>query len=188
MTIIDNILKFLKGIHQKDYIKLIVIIVLVYAFSFIYNNFAKISSCMTPDETETFGNNVNSDYVLSSKSQPIAYTPPTNTVAPTTVDQSSSDATLNKILSNQTLTTSDLLPVYDDANEFSKQNPTQNLLKEQNFLASSPMSGGLDTVVQSKKIAYHDIRSAPPIPKGSPFGIMESSYQEPAGFGRRPLE
>lgn len=188
MTIVDNILKFLKGVHQKDYIKLIVIIVLVYAFAFVYNNFAKISSCVTSDETEKFGNNGNSDYILSSQSQPMAYTSTTTTASPITVDQSSTDATLNTILSNQTLTTSDLLPAYDEANEFSKQNPTQNLLKEQNFLVSSPMSGGLDTVVQSKKIAYHDIRSAPPIPKGSPFGIMESSYQEPAGFGRRPLE
>ncbi len=85
------------------------------------------------------------------------------------------------------LTAEDLLPKYDDANEFAKQNPVSKLLKEQNFLISG-YHMGINTVMQSNKIPYWDLRSAPPIPKEtvSPWG--QSSYDNPVGANRRPLE
>lgn len=86
------------------------------------------------------------------------------------------------------LKTEDLLPKYDEANEFAKQNPVSNLLKEQNFLVSG-YSMGINTVMQSNKIPVNDIRSTPPIAKDntiSPWGM--SSYETPSGSGRRMLE
>lgn len=81
----------------------------------------------------------------------------------------------------------DLLPAYDEANEFAKQNPVSKLLKEQNFLISGHHVG-INTVMQSNKIPYHDIRSAPPIPKENVGPWAQSSYEVPAGSGRRMLE
>jgi hypothetical protein len=81
----------------------------------------------------------------------------------------------------------DLLPQYDDANEFAQQNPVSNLLKEQNFIVSGHHIG-INTVMQSNKIPYHDIRSAPPIPKETISPFLNSSFQTPAGSGRRQLE
>lgn len=81
----------------------------------------------------------------------------------------------------------ELLPKYDEANDFAKQNPVSELLKEQNFLISG-YHVGVNTVMQSNKIPYHDIRSAPPIPKESVGPFLQSSYEVPAGAGRRALE
>ena len=81
----------------------------------------------------------------------------------------------------------DLLPKYDEANEFAKQNPISNLLKEQNFLISG-YHVGINTVMQSNKIPYHDIRSAPPIPKENVGPWGQSSFETPMGSGRRMLE
>jgi hypothetical protein len=81
----------------------------------------------------------------------------------------------------------DLLPQYDDANEFAQQNPVSNLLKEQNFIVSGHHIG-INTVMQSNKIPYHDIRSAPPIPKETISPFLNSSFEAPAGSGRRMLE
>ena len=80
----------------------------------------------------------------------------------------------------------DLLPQYDDANEFAQQNPVSNLLKEQNFIVSGHHIG-INTVMQSNKIPYHDLRSAPPIPKETISPFLNSSFEAPAGSGRRQL-
>lgn len=81
----------------------------------------------------------------------------------------------------------DLLPQYDEANEFAQQNPVSKLLKEQNFLVSGYHSG-INTVMQSNKIAYHDLRSAPPIPKTDVGPFNQSSFEQPAGSNRRHFE
>lgn len=86
-----------------------------------------------------------------------------------------------------TLTTEDLLPKYDDANEFAKQNPTSKLLASQSFLTSG-YHMGINTVSQSNKIPYHDIRSCPPIVKQELGPWNNSSYDSPVGSGRRQLE
>lgn len=87
----------------------------------------------------------------------------------------------------EALKAEDLLPQYDDANEFAKQNPVSQLLKEQNFLISG-YHVGINTVMQSNKIPYHDIRSVPPIPKESVGPWSQSSYETPVGSNRRQLE
>ena len=95
---------------------------------------------------------------------------------------------INKIVAGPTtLTTEDLLPKYDDANEFAKQNPTSKLLQEQNFLTSG-YHMGINSISQSHKIKYNDLRSCPPIPKQEVGPFNNSSYEMPAGAGRRYLE
>lgn len=84
------------------------------------------------------------------------------------------------------LSAGDLLPKYDDANEFAKENPVSKLLKEQNFLVSG-YHMGINTVMQSNKIPYYDLRSAPPIPKESVSPFLNSSYEQPMGANRRKL-
>jgi hypothetical protein len=74
------------------------------------------------------------------------------------------------------LSSEDLLPQYDDANEFAKENPVSKLLKEQNFLVSG-YHIGINTVLQSNKIPYLDIRSLPPIPKEQVGPWNQSSYE-----------
>lgn len=85
------------------------------------------------------------------------------------------------------ITADELLPKYDEANEFAKQNPVSDLLKEQNFLISG-YHMGINTVMQSNKIPFHDLRSAPPIPKQNVGPFLQSSYETPAGTNRRSLE
>jgi predicted transcriptional regulator len=85
------------------------------------------------------------------------------------------------------LTTSDLLPKYDDASDFAKQNPVSKILQEQNFLQAG-YHIGINTQIQSNKIPYLDIRSMPPIPKQEAGPWMQSSFEEPVGAKRRHLE
>lgn len=108
--------------------------------------------------------------------------------APAEADrQAELDKLLGKSTAAKQLTAEDLLPKYDDANEFAKQNPVSKLLKEQNFLVSGHHVG-LNTVLQSNKIPYHDIRSAPPIPKQEVGPWNQSSYEQGAGESRRFFE
>lgn len=81
----------------------------------------------------------------------------------------------------------DLLPKYDDANEFAKENPVSKLLKEQNFLISG-YHVGINTVMQSNKIPYHDIRSLPPVPKENVGPWNQSSYEQSPAQLRRQFE
>lgn len=85
------------------------------------------------------------------------------------------------------LSADELLPKYDEANEFAQQNPVSDLLKEQNFLISG-YHMGVNTVMSSNKIAYHDLRAAPPIPKQTIGPFLQSSYETPAGTNRRSME
>jgi len=91
------------------------------------------------------------------------------------------------IQENPQLTADELLPKYDEANEFAQQNPVSELLKEQNFLISG-YHMGINTVMQSNKIPFHDLRAAPPIPKENLGPFLNSSYETPAGTNRRSLE
>ena len=85
------------------------------------------------------------------------------------------------------LTADELLPKYDDANAFAKENPVSKLLKEQNFLISG-YHVGINTVMQSNKIPYQDIRSLPPIPKESVGPWNQSSYEQSPAQMRRFFE
>lgn len=81
----------------------------------------------------------------------------------------------------------DLLPKYDEASEFAQENPVTQLLKEQNFLISG-YHVGINTVMQSNKIPYHDIRSLPPIPKENAGPWNQSSYEQSPAQMRRFFE
>lgn len=81
----------------------------------------------------------------------------------------------------------DLLPKYDEANAFAKENPVSDLLKEQNFLISG-YHVGINTVLQSNKIGNLDIRSLPPIPKESVGPWNQSSYEQSPAQLRRGVE
>lgn len=95
---------------------------------------------------------------------------------------------IDKIVAGTTqLGAEDLLPKYDDANEFAKENPVSKLLKEQNFLISG-YHVGINTVMQSNKIPYHDIRSLPPVPKESVGPWNQSSYEQSPAQLRRQFE
>jgi len=93
----------------------------------------------------------------------------------------------NIVAGSSQLTTSDLLPVYDDANDFSKQNPVSKLLASQNYLQAG-FHSGVNTVIQSNGIPYLDLRSCPPIPKQEVGPWQQSSYEQSAGAQRRFLE
>ena len=91
----------------------------------------------------------------------------------------------DKIVTGSTqLTATDLLPKYDEANDFVKENPVSGLLKEQNFLISG-YHMGINTVMQSNKIPYLDLRSAPPIPKQEISPFLNSSYETFGGSSAR---
>jgi len=95
---------------------------------------------------------------------------------------------VDSVVAGQTqLTTSDLLPKYDDASDFAKQNPVSKILQEQNFLQAG-YHIGINTQIQSNKIPYLDIRSMPPIPKQEAGPWNQSSFEEPVGAKRRHLE
>jgi hypothetical protein len=86
------------------------------------------------------------------------------------------------------LVADDLLPKYDESNEFAKQNPVSNLLKEQNFLIGGYHTG-VSTHINSSRISYRDLRSSPAIPKDTSLSVWNvSSYEEAAGAGRKKLE
>jgi hypothetical protein len=95
---------------------------------------------------------------------------------------------IDTIVAGQTqLTTQDLLPKYDEANAFVKENPVAKLLQEQNFLQAG-YHMGINTIVQSNKIPYLDLRSAPPIAKQEVGPFLNSSYEEAMGSKRRHFE
>lgn len=118
--------------------------------------------------------------------QPVMTSEPANTASISYADVSYKPVDIaDKIVSGSAqLKAEDLLPKYDEATDFSKENPVSNLLKEQNFLISG-YHMGINTVLQSNKIPYHDLRSAPVIPKQEigPWG--QSSYEQFAGSAAR---
>jgi hypothetical protein len=93
----------------------------------------------------------------------------------------------NVVAGAKKLTAEDLLPKYDAANAFAKENPVSKLLKEQNFLVSG-YHAGINTVMQSNKIPYLDIRVLPPIPKESVGPWNQSSFEQSPASLRRGLE
>lgn len=111
-----------------------------------------------------------------------AATPVAQVAAPVATEQQNQ---IDTIVAGQTqLTTQDLLPKYDEANDFVKENPVAKLLQEQNFLQAG-YHMGINTIVQSNKIAYLDLRSAPPIAKQEVGPFLNSSYEEAMGSKRR---
>lgn len=96
------------------------------------------------------------------------------------------DSILEKVIVGEdTLRAEELLPTYDDANEFAKENPVTELLKEQNYIVSGYQIG-INTTSQASKIPNLDLRAAPPIPKMD-WPINNSSMDRSNGFQRREM-
>jgi hypothetical protein len=81
----------------------------------------------------------------------------------------------------------DLLPKYDEQNEFAQQNPVGELLKEKNFLISG-YHLGINTIMSSNKLPYYDLRSLPAIPKEEVGPWSQSSYEKSPSNQRRGFE
>jgi len=126
--------------------------------------------------------------VAVATTTPGAITAPANTASTTYANVQYQPTNIaDKIVSGSTqLTADDLLPKYDEASDFAKENPVSKLLKEQNFLISG-YHMGINTVMQSNKIPYHDLRSAPVIPKQTVGPWSQSSY-ESSSSNRRFFE
>ena len=168
-----DIINFIK---QNDYAKILLIVVGIYLFLkfFKKENFK-------PWLYESLEN-------TEPVQQPVVQQPVEGTLASTDVPipQKEQEQIEKVVQGTDTAKVSDLLPKYEEATEFSKQNPVSDLLKEQNYLISS-FHNGINSVVQSNKISYQDIRSAPPIPKKIVSPWCNSSYESFAS-GRRFLE
>lgn len=123
-----------------------------------------------------------------AEEKPIAQPPvePTQPVAE--VIQSPQQIQVDKIVAgSEQVKPEDLLPKYGAENEFAKENPVSKLLKEQNFLISG-YHVGINTVMQSNKIPYQDIRSLPPIPKENVGPWNQSSFEQSPAQMRRFFE
>jgi hypothetical protein len=89
--------------------------------------------------------------------------------------------------SDKVLSTDELLPkLSQEASDFAKENPVSKMLQEQNFLVSG-YHVGVNTVLQSNKIPYHDLRSSPAIGKNMVSPWLNSSIEAPAGSSTRRL-
>jgi hypothetical protein len=176
----------LETIQSNDLLKVFLILLGVYLF-ITYTSKSKSESM-----NNTYGfapNYIESVENVAEKPTSIAQgaAPAAQAVAPAASKSAEQQQVDSVVAGKSQLKAEDLLPKYDDANEFAKQNPVSNLLKEQNFLISG-YHVGINTVMQSNKIPYHDLRSAPPIPKETVSPWSQSSYEQPAGAGRRGLE
>jgi hypothetical protein len=159
-------------ITQTDVFQILIIAVVVY---FVYTNFLQESFEAGSVEQQ-----------VPQQQEPQPQTPPQPIELGVTPEQQAQQIT-QVIQEKPQLSAEELLPKYDEANEFAKQNPVSDLLKEQNFLISG-YHMGINTVMQSNKIPFHDLRSAPPIPKQNVGPFLQSSYETPAGTNRRSLE
>jgi len=169
-----------KEIQENDLLKILLIVAGIYLFI----QYTKKEESYTPvsDVPIRLDQDLSPSPVVTSA--PIVQPPAdVQTAAPVTDDSHIQEIVQGK----PQLKTEDLLPKYDDASTFAKENPVSKLLKEQNFLISG-YHVGVNTVVQSNKIPYHDLRSAPPIPKQTVGPWSQSSYETPMGSMRRQLE
>jgi hypothetical protein len=174
----------LKTIEKNDILKIALVVIAIYFFMKFF-------------AFEKLENVVSDAKVVVQPSQPPVVQPPSpQVVQPVVVPEvkapvvtkAEQQSQIDKVVGCQTpLCSTDLLPQYDDANAFAKQNPVSKLLQEQNFLQAG-YHAGINTIVQSNKLPYLDIRSCPPIPKQEVGPFNNSSYEQPAGANRRFLE
>lgn len=172
----------LKMIQGNDMLKVVLVLVAVYFFMKYYNKESLDNVEGTIPTTAVAALAVPA-VVQLSQGQAEEQVQAAPVLAP-----SEQQNQIDKVVAGTTqLNAADLLPVYNDANDFAKQNPVSKLLQEQNFLQAG-YHMGINTVIQSNKLAYLDIRSCPPIPKREVGPFNNSSYEQPAGSGRRQLE
>jgi hypothetical protein len=171
----------LKTIEKNDIFKIALVVIAIYffmkffAFEKLENVGSNIKAIVQPVPSVVPSPPVVQPVIVPEVKAPVV----------TKADQQSQ---IDKVVGCDTpLCSSDLLPQYDDANAFAKQNPVSKLLQEQNFLQAG-YHAGINTIVQSNKLKYLDIRSCPPIPKQDVGPFNNSSYEQPAGANRRFLE
>ena len=162
----DSLIQLVKN---NDIIKIALILGVIYLFMKFYHK-------------------ENLDNVTQVQTAPVIAQPQVPTQLSETITPKQQMTQIDKVIAGKTaLTTQDLLPKYDDANDFAKQNPVSKLLQETNFLTSG-YHQGINTIVSSNKIPYHDLRSVPPIPKQEMGPWNQSSYENAMGSGRKFLE
>jgi hypothetical protein len=167
----------LETIQNNDILKVLVVILGIYLiYTYYFKPQEKYGSYygMIPEQLE----NVQQEMTLAQPESLSVEAP----IAQMQQEQ------IDKIVAGQDqIKADDLLPKYDDANAFAKENPVSKLLKEQNFLISG-YHAGVNTVLQSNKIGNLDLRSLPPIPKESVGPWSQSSYEQSPGQLRRGVE
>ena len=167
----------LETIQNNDILKVLVVILGIYLiYTYYFKPQEKYGSYygMIPEQLE----NVQQEMTLAQPESQSVEAP----IAKMQQEQ------IDKIVAgSDQIKADDLLPKYDDANAFAKENPVSKLLKEQNFLISG-YHAGVNTVLQSNKIGNLDLRSLPPIPKESVGPWHQSSYEQSAGQLRRGVE
>jgi len=167
----------LKMITSNDIVKILLLLLAIYLLITFVN---KKSESM--DNTEVYMMPEELENVADKVVQPEEK----KQAAPFVVDEQQKQ--IEKVVAGaDKLSADDLLPKYDDANAFAKENPVSKLLKEQNFLISG-YHVGINTVMQSNKIPYQDIRSLPPIPKENVGPWNQSSYEQSPAQMRRFFE
>lgn len=182
-------MSFLNTIKHNEIIQVVILVGVIYLFMTFFqkeklsntSSTSNYSNAPTPPAINTMAN-----------STPIVAQPQ---IAPDSLanlggppHRTATQNMIESIVSGPTqLTTKDLLPVYNDASKFAKQNPVSQILKDQNFVEAG-YHIGINTVIQSNKIPYLDLRSCPPIPKQEVGPWNQSSFEEPAGGKRRYLE
>ena len=171
-------MNIIEMIQTNNMLKVVLILLAVYFFMKYYNK-------------EGLDNVEAASKVEAAKveaKQPVVVQADIKTAAAPVLTQAEQQKQVDKVVAGSTqLSAHDLLPTYDDANEFAKQNPVSKLLQEQNFLQAG-YHMGINTVIQSNKIPYLDIRSCPPIPKQEVGPFNNSSFEQPVGSNRRFLE
>lgn len=171
----------LEIIQSNDMLKVALILLGVYLFvTYVQNKPQKAEGMenyygMIPEQLE----NVEGEKPMAQPEQP----PAAEEVQPSVQQEQ-----VDKIVAGgDQMKPEDLLPKYDAESEFANENPVSKLLKEQNFLISG-YHVGINTVMQSNKIPYHDIRSLPPIPKENVGPWNQSSFEQSPAQMRRFFE
>jgi len=166
----------LKMIQKNDILKIALVVIAIYFFMKFFQR----------EQLENVAPEVKVE--VKPEVKPVVQPVVNADVKAPVVTKADQQSQIDKVVGCQTpLCSTDLLPQYDDANAFAKQNPVSKLLQEQNFLQAG-YHMGVNTIVQSNKLPYLDIRSCPPIPKQEVGPFNNSSYEQPAGANRRFLE
>lgn len=173
----------LEMIQKNDMLKIILVLVAVYFFMKYYNRegLDNVAGSYVPYPSRP-------DTQAEFSQAPVTQAEVKTIAEAQVLGRDDQQKQVEKVVAGTSqLSASDLLPTYDDANDFAKQNPVSKLLQEQNFLQAG-YHMGINTVIQSNKIPYLDIRSCPPIPKQEVGPFNNSSFEQPVGSNRRFLE
>ena len=176
----------IKLIKENDLVKVALVLLAIYLY-ITYSKKETLDNVSAPDQVPV----TQAPVLIESCAQGSTCGPVTQAPVPEVgtilTDQDHQDQIDAIVAGGNKITPDELLPKYDDSNKFAQENPVASLLKEQNFLISGYHTG-INTVMQSNKIPYHDLRSCPPIVKEQVGPWSQSSFEKPAGAGRRQFD